>query len=391
MSKALAERIIRKIGDSHDGWIPFEEYMREALYAPELGYYESGEVFGASGDYITGVDVGPWLALGMADLIEWGWQQLGSPKQWTLIEQGGGEGRLLCAVLRILGKRDIVMPARIHAVERSAHMGLRQQAAYAELGGDVQGVDVQLYTQLDELPVSEHALFFCNELPDAFPVRCFSWRDGRMHERGVGLAAAGEFAWRDNPSDDTQGLPQIDEGIVSAWPEGYISEWNPHLADWQAAVSRSMQRGFVFCVDYGYAQSEYYRPNRIEGTLLAHLKHEPVTDILADPGSRDITAHIDFTALGRAGEDAGLDMGCWMTQGAWLAQSPGVQAYIQQAVTQSSAESAAVMASAKRMLMPQGMGEMFKLSVQAKGLDAGAPDFLTSFNRVAALGLGRWM
>jgi len=383
MSKALAERIARKIGDSHDGWIPFEEFMREALYAPGLGYYESGEVFGSDGDFITGADVGPWLALGFADLIEWGWRELGAPQEWTLVEQGGGEGRLLCAVLRMLQEREMVMPERICAVERSVHMGRRQQAAYAELG-----VDVQLFTRLDDLPVSRNALFFCNELPDAFPVRCLSWRGGEMQERGVGLDVAGAFVWQDRPADEAQALPAIDKRLVSAWPEGYVSEWNPHLADWQAAVSRSMQRGFVFCVDYGYAQSEYYRPGRIEGTLLAHLRHEPVNDVLADPGSRDITAHVDFTALGRAGADAGLDMSCWMAQGVWLAQSPGVQSYIQQAVARPSAESAAAMASAKRMLLPQGMGEMFKLSVQAKGLDAGAPDFLTAFNRVAALGLG---
>ena len=356
--------------------------MRQALYAPGMGYYETGQVFGVQGDFITGVDTGPWLALGFADLIEWGWHQLGEPDVWTLIEQGGGEGRLLCDVVQLLSGRRMPMPASICAVERSTQMGQRQQQAYANLP-----VDVQLFNTLDELPVGENVLYFCNELPDAFPVRCFAWRDGRMVERGVGLGAEEEIVWQDAPEDRKSDFPEIKQALTTAWPNGYVSEWNPHLAGWQADVARIMQRGFVFCVDYGFAQSEYYRAQRVEGTLLAHLKHEPVSDVLSDPGSRDITAHIDFSALASAGHKVGLDMTCWMAQGAWLAQSPAVQHMIQQAVMQRDEQGVAIMAAAKRMLLPQGMGELFKLSIQSKGIGAAVPDYLTSFNRVDALAL----
>jgi SAM-dependent MidA family methyltransferase len=379
MSKALTEQIGRKIGE-RGGWLPFDEFMREALYAPQLGYYESGQVFGAEGDFVTGTEVGPWLALGFADLLEWGWTQLGAPDDWALIEQGGGEGRLLCDVLGMLKAREMRMPASVYAIERSAQLSQRQAQAYAALG-----VDVILLECLDGVPVSENVLYFCNELPDAFPVKCFVRRDGVMLERGVALGGQGEFVWQERQSDV---LPRIDEKFVVAWPDGYISEWNPYLAGWQADISRIMQRGFVFTVDYGYAQSEYYRPQRIEGSLLAHLKHEVEHDVLSDPGSRDITAHVDFTALARAGRKAGLEMSCWIAQGAWLAQSPAVQAFIQQAVMQPSEKSTAVMAQAKRMLLPQGMGDLFKLSVQSKGVASTSPDYLASFNRVDALGIG---
>ncbi len=354
--------------------------MREALYAPGLGYYESAEVFGAEGDFLTAVEVGPWLALGFADLIEWGWRQLGSPDDWTLIEQGGGAGRLLGDVLRMLGERGVAMPKRTFAVEKSAHMRERQRSAYASLGHQVQIVNAP-----DALPDSENVLFFCNELPDAFPVRCLVKRGAQLYERGVGCDAAGDFVWRE--SDTAPVSPGVDERFVAAWPEGYISEWNPHLPAWQAGIAGRMRRGFVFCVDYGYAQSEYYRPGRIEGTLLAHYRHEAVHNVLADPGSRDITAHIDFTALARAGRDAGLATTCWMAQGAWLAQSPSVQSQIQRIAMQRTEESAALLAGAKRMLLPQGMGELFKLAVQSMGVAPSAPDFLSSFNRVDALEL----
>jgi len=365
--------------------------MRQALYTPGVGYYETGQVFGAQGDFITGVDTGPWLALGFADLIEWGWHQLGEPAVWTLVEQGGGEGRLLCDVVRLLNGKDMAMPSVIYGIERSSQMGQRQQQAYVELTAALD-VEVQLFNSLDELPVGENVLYFCNELPDAFPVRCFAWRDGRMVERGVGLEAGEKFVWQDAPEVRTSKLPDIKRTLTAAWPNGYVSEWNPYLSGWQADVARIMQRGFVFCVDYGFAQSEYYRAQRVEGTLLAHLKHEPVSDVLSDPGSRDITAHIDFSALAGAGREVGLDMTCWMAQGAWLAQSPAVQQMIQQAVMQQDKQGVAIMAAAKRMLLPQGMGELFKLSIQTKGLDSSdsktaVPEYLTSFNRVDALAL----
>ncbi|MDQ6987407.1 MAG: SAM-dependent methyltransferase [Mariprofundaceae bacterium] len=383
MAETLSEEIRRNI-EQQGGWLSFAAFMQAALYSPERGYYESAQVFGKDGDFITGTDVGPWLALGMADLMACGWQQLGCPEEWTMMEQGGGEGRLLCDVLKLLQEKNIAMPTQVMAVEKSTHMRTRQALAYAEIS-----MDVVQFSELNDVPQVENLLFFCNELPDAFPVRCFTHRGGVMCERGVGLSAAGDFVWQDDVHGAASAvdMPSIDAKLMDAWPDGYISEWNPQLDAWQADISRVMQRGLLFCVDYGYAQSEYYRPQRIEGTLLAHLQHQVTPDVLSDPGSRDITAHVDFTALARAGNAAALAMNCWMTQGAWLAQSPSVQAHIQKVVMQGNAESAALMSEAKRMLLPQGMGDLFKISMQSKGMDAATPDYLSSFNRLHALRL----
>ncbi|MDQ6972768.1 MAG: SAM-dependent methyltransferase [Mariprofundaceae bacterium] len=386
MAKALSEQMVRMIEDA-GGWVSFEEFMDGALYTPNLGYYESAGIFGEEGDFVTGVDVGPWLALGFADLIEWAWQQLGSPEHWSLIEQGGGEGRLLCAVMDSLQTREMTIPDTIIAIERSGHLGRRQQQAYSEAG-----LDVQLVSGLYEVDEQENALFFCNELPDAFPVRCFLQREGGLRERGVALGEDQSFRWQEGDALRDGDAPTIASGIMQAWPDGYISEWNPHLASWQAEIARIMRRGFLFCVDYGYAQSEYYRPQRIEGTLLGHLKHRVVEDVLTDPGSRDITAHIDFTALANAGRAVGLDMQCWMAQGAWLGQSPSVQQMVQQAAMQRTQEGAALMAAARRMLLPQGMGELFKLAIQSRGVESNAsgaltPAYLNAFNRADALGV----
>jgi len=375
MSDVLTD-IIRKHIDHAGGWLPFDAFMRDALYTPEHGYYESAEVFGESGDFVTGPDMGPWLALALADLVFWGWKRMGSPAQWCLIEQGGGSGRLMCKIIKSLDRTGCPLPEGIIAVEASEHMRRRQRIRYQN-----EGIDVLHISNLAELNPCENAVYFCNELPDAFPVRCFAWQRQLMFERGVGWNGE-RFAWSERPLEDP---PEINPVYMQAWPDAYMSEWSPSLHSWQKDIAACMQRGYVFCVDYGYAASEYYRPDRRQGTLLAHLRHQAVDDVLTSPGSRDITAHVDFTALGRTGMRAGLDVGCWMTQGAWLAQSPSVQEHLQKLAVSTDIKSVKTISLMKRMLIPQGMGELFKLSVQACNTPVEAPPFLNRFNRMHAL------
>jgi len=374
----LKKKIIEAI-QSSDGFLPFETFMQMALFEPKLGYYESRHVFGEAGDFITGIDLGPWLGLGFADLMLWGWQQLGQPKHWILLEQGGGSGHLLTEVLKHLQQQDISMP-QVIAVERSAWMRERQAEHY-----QAEGFDVTLHASLDDIHTNLPVLMMCNELPDAFPVRPFVYRNGQYFERGVGYQNEA-FVWLEASEAISEPLA-IDVDIQSTWQNGYISEFNPALKDWQKNVSRLMQHGFLFCVDYGYSQQEYYRNNRVEGTLMGHAAHQVVEDVLsADVGSCDITAHIDFTHLARLGEQVGLTSLSFITQGAWLAQSPSVQALVTELAQAGTVKSVQAMAQAKRMLLPMGMGESFKLLVQSKNT-IDCPDYLRPLDRKGDLHL----
>lgn len=369
------ETVLRERIRCAGGFLGFADFMQAALYEPGLGYYESAAVFGTEGDYVTGVELGPWLAYGFADLVIWGWRQLGEPTSWTLLEQGGGTGALLLAVLDALQTSSIVLPDRIVAVEASAHMRQRQQKAYAR-----HGITVTHHASLDEVEPMDPCLMFCNELPDAFPVRCFVYRQGELIERGVGMSGDA-FCWQE-AGGPLQDGPDIAPDLVSAWPDGYCSEWNPLLAAWQRQLGRIIRRGYVFCVDYGYTQQEYYRPQRVGGTLLAHHHHQVEENVLRDPGHCDITAHVDFTTLARLGLQSGLRPICFMSQGGWLAQTPMVQAKLQQLASSATAEAMRELAHAKRMLMPFGMGETFKLLIQHSSAGNELPPYLGQFNRL---------
>lgn len=377
-STELQSIIAEKIRVS-GGFLSLEEFMRAALYEPKLGYYESEHVFGEAGDFVTGADLGPWLAMGFADLIAWGWQQLGKPEHWALLEQGGGTGRLLTQVLRFLEHQDMTLPTVIIAVEHSSSMCKRQLAHYSE-----KGFDVQQYTTLAEVKTDLPVLMMCNELPDAFPVRSFVWRDNHFYERGVQLSGD-SFVWATShkPMVNT---PSIDSMLIEAWSNNYMSEYNPALPAWQKAISRVISNGFVFCVDYGYSQQEYYRPNRVEGTLMGHKDHQVIEDILTEPGLCDLTAHVDFTDLAKSGIKHDLLPCSFITQGGWLAQSPMLQQAISDLAQEGSLKSIQALAHAKRMLLPFGMGETFKLLVQGKGKQV-CPDYLKGLDRVRDLRL----
>jgi SAM-dependent MidA family methyltransferase len=377
------EAIIQQRIVDAGGWIPFDEFMRAALYEPGLGYYETAAVFGKEGDFVTGAQLGSWLALGYADLIRWGWGRLGSPSEWTLVEQGGGSGVLLVDVLALLQDKNI-MPSKIIAIEASQQMRERQQAHYARHDLDVLSVGT-IAEAVAESGALENCLMFCNELPDAFPVRCFKWHKQTLVERGVAHSQEG-FIWQDASVINDDSIT-IDEHLKEAWPDGYVSEWNANMALWQAEVASMMKRGFLFCVDYGYSQQEYYRPQRTQGTLLGHREHQVIEDVLDKPGSCDITAHIDFTSLRRIGERLGFSAGCFMSQGAWLAQSPSVQQHVESLASSGDVESVRQLAHAKRMLMPFGMGETFKLFTQGVNIEASVPKYLKQFNRLDDLKL----
>jgi len=375
-SHRMLETRIRQHIDAHGGIIGFDDFMRMALYEPGLGYYETAPVFGARGDYITAADMGPWLACGFFDLLHWGWQALGRPPEWTLIEQGGGNGALLCRLLDLLHDADMPAPTRVIEIEISAHLRHLQTVQFAGKGHDVIHA-----RRLSELEPMENVLFISNELPDAFPVRCFHWRNGRSYERAVSHDKT-HFFWLDTDVPSDISLP---ESITAQWPDGYCSEWCPELLLWQQQLARLVTRGLIFTVDYGYAAREYYRPGRTQGTLLAHHQHHVSEDILTHIGQQDITAHVDFSALAEAGRKHQLHPLLWMSQGGWLAQSPAVQSLVQQLSMSRSTASMAMLAHAKRLMLPFGMGETFKLLIQGNLPEQQAPEFLKAFRHTSEL------
>src|SRR2546427_12574554 len=87
-----------------DGFIPFADFMRLALYCPKYGYYEqmAGRI-GREGDFYTSVSVGSLfgelLAFQFAE-----WLAALSSGPWHLVEAGAHDGQLAADILTWLAQ-----------------------------------------------------------------------------------------------------------------------------------------------------------------------------------------------------------------------------------------------------------------------------------------------
>jgi SAM-dependent MidA family methyltransferase len=290
------------------GSIRFDRFMDLALNHPLYGYYTRETErprTGREGDFFTSVSVGPMFGRLLARQFFRMWQVLGKPAPFWIIEQGAHDGQLACDILKWCRDEtpEFFEAVQYAIVEPSASMRGFQQKKMEEAGFLKQAAwfrDVGVLA--DEQPVG---VFFSNELVDALPVRLITRKKGEWWELQVTLGAETSFAWLDRPIDDRE-LADAVRALPLPAIEDYTTEMNLRARDWMEDVGRAMKRGYVVTIDYGFPASIYYADFRVGGTLTAYLQHRRTEEILLQPGSRDITAHVDFTALSQAGKRAGL-------------------------------------------------------------------------------------
>ncbi len=281
------------------GPMRFDRFMELALYHPGLGYYAktTGPAhIGKSGDFFTSVSVGPLFGRLLARQFYQMWLLLGKPQAFAIIEQGAHDGQLA---------RDIVDWCRTKTPDffDAVRYGIVLDSGLAPSIPMELADRVTTFPTLESLAV-EQGVFFSNELVDAFPVRRIVRLEGEWCEQQV-VIEGDKFVWSHRPIDDaelTEAIVELDLPAI----ENYTTEINLRARHWIAEVTRSIQRGYVVTIDYGWPASIYYAPFRTSGTLTARHEHKIVDDILCTPGEMDLTAHIDFTSLAQAGETAGL-------------------------------------------------------------------------------------
>jgi len=288
------------------GPMRFDRFMEMALYHPGSGYYAKAggpSPIGRSGDFFTSVSVGPLFGRLLARQFFQMWRMLSNPNPFWIIEQGAHDGQLACDILEWCRAETPEFFDTIHyaIVQASGAASIHQKCA-PEAGLISR---MTWFENLEELAAEQPVgVFFSNELVDAFPVRAITHRSGRWLEQHVDIKAE-TLRWTDLPIKDAELMAAID-ALPLPEIEDYTTEINLRARHWIGEVGRALNRGYVLTIDYGYPASLYYAPHRSGGTLTAYVKHHSIDDVLAEPGMRDITAHIDFTALAQAGGKAGL-------------------------------------------------------------------------------------
>ncbi len=160
----------------------------------------------------------------------------------------------------------------------------------------------------------------------------------------------------------------VERYLDAPFADGYRSEILPQLPYWMPAVIGTLERGVAMFVDYGYPRSEFYLPERNDGTLVCHYRHRAHADPLYRPGLQDITAFVDFTAVAEAATGAGFELVGYAPQGQFLLAS-GLPALIEESVDMDEVERMRIVAEAKRLTLPGEMGERFQAIAFARGVD----------------------
>jgi SAM-dependent MidA family methyltransferase len=369
---ALVEAIKNEIATAGER-ISFARFMELALYHPEHGYYFSPERRpGRGGDYLTAPEASPFFGLTIARQIAECWERLDRPARFVVREYGAGVGGLAYDIIAGLSTEfpEVVEALEYRLIEPNKHRLTQALAAMDEVGLRHLVSTEEFGVELE--PIT--GMVLANEVADALPVHRLIVRDGELLERFVtwhqGWFAEVEEEPTEEADDAFGGL--LAEGVRLG--EGDAADVSPMAARWFAGVCACLDRGYAIVIDYGYPAKELYQAHRLVGTVRGYYGHTVTDDPFVRIGEQDLTAHVDFTALQRAGESVGMTLAGLTTQGAFLASLGlgDLLMQLQQDPTASVADYFAAQAAVFRLIDPGGLGR-FGVLLMAKNAPVELP------------------
>lgn len=346
------------------GALDFADFMREALYAPGLGYYAAGlPKFGAAGDFVTAPEVSPLFGRALARQVAEVLERLGAG---DVLEFGAGSGRLAVELLLEL-ERLGCLPARYLILDLSASLRTVQRERLEASAPHL----LERVEWLEAWPEDFTGVIVGNEVLDALPVRILEVGGEGPVRLGVTLEE-GRLAWTRLPALDADRavLAEIEARRGEPFPPGYRVEFHPELPGWVAGLAHTLRQGVALLFDYGGSRSELYARERWMGTLRCHLRHHAHDDPLLYPGLQDITAWVDFSRVAAAAQEVGLAVLGYTMQAHFLLGCGLAEVYEQAfAKAGGEAEQLRLAQGFKTLMMPGEMGERFKVIALGQGVD----------------------
>ena len=369
------------------GPLPFSQFMAWCLYHPEYGYYQSKETkVGKEGDYYTSPSVSPLFGHLIAKQLFQMAEILGG-ENFDVVEMGGGRG-FLCEDIIDWAKKNspaFYQQLRYHLIETSAPFlrEQRERLSEKEREGRVFWIDPKMF---GEGKVQIQGCFLSNELVDAFPVHRVILDQGNLKEIYV-TQRNGQFEERWGELSDPR-IASYFHSMDITLQEGQKAEVNLLALEWMERVARCLERGFVLTIDYGCLSEELYAPNRREGTLLCYFQHQASENSYERLGEQDITSHVNFTSLIRKGEEVGLRFTGLVPQYRFLIGLGILEQMETLGKGLSELDGLKLRLSLKNLIEPEmGMGEVFKVLVQHKGMDQPRLDGLRDLGSIPWPGL----
>ncbi|MCU1236075.1 MAG: hypothetical protein JWP63_4042 [Candidatus Solibacter sp.] len=305
------------------GPVTFRRFMEVALYHPEHGYYRrAADPFGKEGDFFTAEQIQPVFGILMAARIRELFHLMGAPPEFTVVELGAG----------------------------------RREMTDAFSEWNYLPVDLES----GKLPEHFTGVVFSNEFFDALPVDAVLFREGEFHVQRVAVHDDA-FYW---VTGETVGeeMHRYLHDYYPAPEEGRWYEVNLEALRWMRRIADSLTKGYVLTIDYGITRAESVRFPA--GTLMGYRRHTAQDDVLTDPGARDITAHVNFTALEESGSACGLVKESFTTLAQTLLAAGERDQFAEALGVSGTGEELRRRMQLKTLLF--GMGETFRVLLQRK-------------------------
>jgi NADH dehydrogenase [ubiquinone] 1 alpha subcomplex assembly factor 7 len=312
---ALDDEIRARI--ARDGPMPVADFMALCLYDPQHGYYSQRLPFGAAGDFVTAPEISQMFGEMVAVWAVEAWLAMDMPDPVALIECGPGRGAMMADILRSTRLQAAFRKAlRVHLVETSPGLQKLQRKTLSavndlssfERDAGVGEVPLHWRLAIEDVPTLP-SIIVANEFFDALPVRQAERRPDGWRERVVTIDGSDALTLAVAP-DPLSGLEPALPPSIAAAPAGAIFEWRPGDAA-TAIARRAAAGGVALIIDYGHVKSAV-------GDTFQAVRSHRYANPLASPGLADLTAHVDFEALGRAAQEAGARVHGPVEQGEWL-------------------------------------------------------------------------
>ncbi|MBU3629608.1 class I SAM-dependent methyltransferase [Polynucleobacter sp. AP-Melu-500A-A1] len=367
-SQLLSNKIAAQI-TSDGGWIGFSRFMEIALYEPGMGYYSAGaHKLGAGGDFTTAPELSPLFGAAVCSTILpvlEGLQARGLPTQ--ILEFGAGTGKLAQSILTRLHDLGFALD-RYDIIEISPDLAERQKELLnITLARSNSATQCQW---LSTIPENYQGVILANEVIDAIPCDAIIFQNGFWYWYGV-TVIDGKFSWKAGKPVEHHLLP---ESLLSGnFSEGYVTELHAPANAWMRQIAQHLQTGLFLSFDYGFPESEYYHPQRLEGTLMAHHRHHAIQDPFYLPGLSDLTTHVEWSQIARSALTGNVDDVYLSNQAGYLLDA-GIGDIALEIGDPSNPETFLPLSNALQKLLSEAeMGELFKVFAFTKNIDTVLP------------------
>ena len=360
MKNHIEEYLLNKIELNQK--ILFSEFMNLSLYHPDYGYYTNkSNIFGDQGDFITSPITssmfGECISNEFINIIR-------SLKKPSILELGGGDGSLAISMCKHL-KKNKSLPDKYIILEISENLiNYQKERVKKEFPNDYN--IFKWITNLEDIKIN--GLVIANEFFDALPTERFRINNSKLETLYIeSNNQSFNYTWDESSDDFANELSRAKNNHNIDFSDGYVSELNLNNSKWIKAIDKCIESGVLFVIDYGYASKEYFLHDRSDGTLVCIHEHKSNFDPLSNIGNQDISSFVNFSHLKNLSLNTDLTVSGFLSQSSFLINLNILD--IHQSKNYSADEAQIESNKLKNILLPNTMGELFKVLVMQKNID----------------------